>query len=69
MNYQVLLTPAPLHENVSKISQKFDKVPNDFDDTRIFNEVYSDRVDFLITEDKKIHLKAAELGIGRRVSG
>ena len=67
MNYQVLLTPAPLHEDVLKISQKFDKVPNDFDDTRILNEVYSDRVDFLITEDKKIHLKAAELGIGRRV--
>jgi predicted nucleic acid-binding protein len=67
MNYQVLLTPASLHEDVSKISQKFDNVPNDFDDTRILNEVYSDRVDFLITEDKKIHLKAAELGIGGRV--
>jgi predicted nucleic acid-binding protein len=67
MNYQVLLTPAPLHEDVSKTSQKFDNVPNDFDDTRILNEVYSDRVDFLITEDKKIHLKATELGIGDRV--
>lgn len=67
MNYQVLLTPAPIHADVVKVSNKFDKIPNDFDDTKLLNEVYSDRVDYLITEDKKIHLKAKELGINDKV--
>lgn len=67
MNYQILLTPAPLHDDVTKVSQKFDTVANDFDDTKLLNEVYSDRVNFLITEDKKIHLKAVALGIASKV--
>ena len=33
----------------------------------LLNEVISDRVDYLITEDKKIHTKALESGISERV--
>lgn len=66
-NYQVLQTPAPLHADVSKISLAVDTVPNDFDDTKLLNEVYCDRVDILISEDKKVHTKAALLGISDRV--
>ncbi len=66
-NYQVLQTPAPIHADISKISLTVDTVPNDFDDTKLLNEVYCDRVDTLISEDKKIHTKAALLGISDRV--
>lgn len=66
-NYQVLQTPAPLNEEVHNISKKIDTKPNDFDDTKLLNEVYSDRVDLLISEDKKIHTKASLLGISERV--
>jgi predicted nucleic acid-binding protein len=67
MNYQVLLTPAPIHDEVTKMSRNLDTVANDYDDTKLLNEVYCDRVDFLITEDKKIHLKAVALGIANKV--
>ena len=36
---------------------------NDENDTGLLNEVYSDRVDILVTEDKKIHKKAELLKI------
>ena len=66
-NYQVLQTVAPLHENVKQVSLSIDTLPNDLDDTKLLNEVYCDRVDILISEDKKIHTKAAMLGISDRV--
>jgi hypothetical protein len=66
-NYQLLQTPAPIHVEVAKISTEVDTVPNDIDDTRLLNEVYCDRVHSLISEDKKIHKKAALLGISDRV--
>jgi predicted nucleic acid-binding protein len=66
-NYQVLVTPAPLHDDVRNVGHQIDKVPNDFDDTKLVNEVYCHRVDYLITEDKKIHVKASKLGITDKV--
>ena len=66
-NYQILQTPAPLHAEVTKVSMTVDTEPNDLDDTKLLNEVYCDRVDALISEDKKIHTKAALLGISDRV--
>jgi predicted nucleic acid-binding protein len=66
-NYHILKTPAPLHADVSKVSLLIDTEPNDVDDTKLLNEVYCDRVDILISEDKKIHKKAAILGINERV--
>jgi predicted nucleic acid-binding protein len=66
-NYRELKTEAPLHEEVKKASQKLDTSDNDKEDTRLINEVFNDRVDFLITEDNKIHKKAEMLNISDRV--
>lgn len=67
MNYQILQTIAPLHDTVRQVGLAFDTEPNDHDDTKLLNEVFSDRVDLLISEDKKIHTKAAMLGVADRV--
>lgn len=66
-SYEQLLTVAPMSEEVSKISAKFDINENDRNDTKLLNEVYVGRVDLLISEDKKIHTKAAALDISDRV--
>lgn len=66
-NYQVLQTVAPLHDNVKQVGSTIDTEPNDHDDTKLLNEVFCDRVDILISEDKKVHTKATMLGISDRV--
>ncbi len=66
-NYQILKTEAPLHDEVKKVGLKVYTTSNDKDDTRLLNELYCDRVDLLISEDKKIHTKAGLLGISDRV--
>jgi hypothetical protein len=66
-NYQVLQTSAPLHDRVKEVSLVIDTLRNDFDDTKLLNEVFCDRVDILISEDKKIHTKAAMLELNDRV--
>ena len=52
---------------VINISQDIDFNDNDKVDTILLNEVYSERVDCLITEDKKIHKKASMLNISEKV--
>ena len=66
-NYQVLQTVAPLHEQVKQVSLAIDTLANDLDDTKLLNEVFWHRVDILISEDKKIHTKAAMLGLTDQV--
>lgn len=66
-NYHLLKTEAPLNDDLKEISRKIDKNDNDLNDTKILNELANDRVDFLITEDKKIYTKAVMLGISDRV--
>jgi len=66
-SYNVLPTTAPLDSAVDVVSKKYDMTSTDINDTKLLNEVYCGRVDFLITEDRKIHQKAVELGIGDRV--
>lgn len=66
-NYNVLKTKAPLTDQVRKISTQLDKNQNDLNDTQMINEVYSGRVDVLITEDKNLLNKALLLGITDRV--
>ncbi|GAA0878971.1 hypothetical protein GCM10009119_19390 [Algoriphagus jejuensis] len=68
-SYQELKTPAPLKKEVLEIIEKHDTKPNDFEDSKLLNEVLADRVDFLITEDKKIRMKAKFLNIADRVFG
>ena len=45
----------------------FDTIDNDRIDSVLLNEVYVERVDILITEDRKIHRKAEELSIQDKV--
>jgi predicted nucleic acid-binding protein len=65
--YHLLKTEAPLNEQLKKVSASVDKTPNDKNDSKLLNEVINNRVDILISEDKKIHIKAAMLGISDRV--
>jgi hypothetical protein len=66
-NYSLLKTQAPDATPIKSIRSKYDKNKNDSIDTSLLNEVFVGRVDLLITEDRKIHRKAADLGISRRV--
>lgn len=66
-SYEVIEIPSPLQENVKAVSEQFDTTSNDKVDSILLNEVFVGRVDILITEDKKIHRKASELGIQDKV--
>jgi len=66
-NYNVLKTKAPMSDKVRRISTQLDKNQNDLNDTQIINELYSGRVEALITEDKKLLDKASLLGISDQV--
>jgi predicted nucleic acid-binding protein len=62
-SYELIDIPSPLQPEVLVVSGKIDVNENDKNDTQLLNEVFVGRVDILITEDKKIHKKATELGI------
>ena len=65
--YTLLKTTAPLSRDVRAISDSLDKTDNDRRDTILLNELFSGRVDFLITEDRGIHRKAEMLNVEDRV--
>jgi predicted nucleic acid-binding protein len=66
-SYEVLKTTSPLCSEVKSVSKKIDVNKNDENDTILLNEVFCERIDFLITEDRKIHKKAELLDIPDRV--
>lgn len=66
-SYHLLKYPAPLGNKILEISKSIDNQDNDINDTQILNEVLEDRVEILISEDRKIHTKAKLLGIENRV--
>ena len=66
-SYNILRTKAPIADEVIKISKQTDRNDNDANDTLIINELYCGRVDLLLTEDQKLHRKAAMLGIADKV--
>ncbi len=66
-SYEHIEIPSPLQTEVIAVSGKIDVNENDKNDTVLLNEVFVGRVDILITEDKKIHKKAEELGIEDKV--
>lgn len=66
-SYESLKSVAPIDDKVKAVCSAIDQTPNDKNDTLLLNEVYCDRVDILITEDKKIHFKAALIGINDKV--
>lgn len=66
LNYTLLQTEAPETPEIEALRAK-DKNENDQIDTSLLKEVYAERVDFLISEDKAIHTKARTLGISSKV--
>ena len=66
-SYTILKTTPPITDKIKDIRDNLDKTENDRADTTILNELFSGRVDFLITEDKGIHQKAERLNIRDRV--
>jgi hypothetical protein len=66
-NYYLLKTQAPDSPEIIEIRKKFDRDESDAIDTSLLKEVHSNRVEVLITEDRKMHQKALELGIPERV--
>ena len=66
-SYNQMQTEAPVGQLVKSVSDKVDKNENDWNDTKILNEVFCERVEALITEDRKIHFKANLLGIADKV--
>jgi hypothetical protein len=66
-SYHILRTEAPESPEITAIRSKYDRTDNDSIDTSLLKEVFSQRVDLLISEDRAIHTKAAELGIPHRV--
>lgn len=66
-SYEQLFKTAPVSEEVKAVSAKYDVNENDKNDTILLNEVFVGRVDLLISEDKKIHIKANALNIADKV--
>lgn len=66
-NYNILKTQAPMSKVIRVIMEPLDRDWNDLNDIAIINELYSERVDALITEDKQLINKALLLGISDRV--
>jgi predicted nucleic acid-binding protein len=66
-SYRVLRAPAPMTAAVASLSAEVDSTPNDRNDSQVLNELYAQRVDLIITEDRGIARKAERLGIGDRV--
>ncbi len=66
-SYVQIKFTAPLNEAVKRISDSIDITENDKNDSALLNEVYSHRVDLLITEDRSIHKKAELLDISDKV--
>jgi hypothetical protein len=64
-SYHILKTTAPIPAEVQEAGAN-DKTENDRNDTLLVNELFANRVDLLITEDRGLHNKAAALGIGNR---
>ncbi|WP_342644888.1 PIN domain-containing protein [Mucilaginibacter sp. CSA2-8R] len=66
-SYEELQTIAQISGELATLSAKVDVNENDRNDSALLNEVYCNRVDLLISEDKKIHKKASLLGISEKV--
>jgi len=65
-SYHILKTLAPLASEIKTLMER-DATVNDLNDSKILNELFAERVDFLITEDQGIFRKAEQLGIAERV--
>lgn len=66
-SYIEIKTEAPESTEIAAIRKKYDRNNNDQNDTTLLKELFNRRVDCLITEDRKIHAKANELGVANSV--
>jgi predicted nucleic acid-binding protein len=66
-SYNQIINSAPNNKFLDEVSKQIDITANDVNDSKLLNEVLNDRVDLLISEDKKIHTKAEMLGISDKV--
>jgi len=66
-SYNLLKTESPETPEIIHIRDTFDNNQNDSYDTSLLKEVHNNRVDFFISEDRKIHKKADALGILEKV--
>jgi predicted nucleic acid-binding protein len=66
-NYYLLKTVAPIHASVQRIITNFDKNENDRNDSKIINELLSNRIDIIISEDRGLHKKGETLGLTARI--
>lgn len=64
-SYNVLKTLAPTKPEIERV-QETDRTENDRNDTLLVSELFSNRVDLLISEDRGLHSKARVLGIADR---
>jgi predicted nucleic acid-binding protein len=64
-SYHALKTTAAMAPEVQLLAAN-DRSPNDRNDTILVNELYADRVDLIISEDRGLHGKALALGIVHR---
>jgi len=64
-SYQQLKTTAPVAPAVQQCSAD-DRTENDRIDTLLINELYANRVDLIVSEDRGLHDKATALGISDR---
>lgn len=65
-SYEILPSIAPMAVELKEICSE-DHTENDKIDTALLNELYVERVDILISQDKKIHYKAGLIGLGEKV--
>jgi hypothetical protein len=65
-SYHLLKTTAPIAADVQQFGAA-DRTENDRNDTLLVNELYTNRVDLIISEDRGLHAKALTLGIADRV--
>lgn len=66
-SYKKVSNILKLSKKVKEVSEEVDVNQNDINDTHLLNEIYEDRLDILISEDKKIRIKAKKLGLDARV--
>ena len=66
-NYRLLNTLSEENDEIKRIRTDFDNNNNDELDTNLLREVYNQRIDYFITEDRKIHKKAKSLNIQDKV--
>lgn len=66
-NYNLLKTEAPETSEIQSLRASHDHNENDMIDTSLLKEVFCNRVELFITEDRSIHAKANILGIAEKV--